>query len=338
MIANPVALLYGQIAAAREPVLRPLLPAEWTILTWQTGRDQPEDFPPLLERAHAIVGGPVPVSHWPAAPSLKLCQVPWAGYDWARPGNTPMDVPLCNTYEHEGPLSEFILLAILESQIGLRRMDRDFRAHGWNGTGPGNSVVHGEVAGKTIGIVGYGHIGQAVAIRAAAFGMTAIGVRRSRQPTPAELQWLGTTERMDELLAQSDYVLIACDLNDQTRGLVDSTFLKKMKPDAWLINVARGAVVNEQALYDALAGNRIGGAIIDTWYNYPDGSGTEPWPSNLPFHELPNTILSAHESAWTEALQTRRWQFVADNLERVRRGEEPLNQVFTGTAPVGAAS
>ena len=337
-IENPVALLYGQIAASRQPILAPLLPGDWSILTWQTGRDDPDSFAGLLAQADVMVGGPIPVAQWPAASRLRLCQVPWAGYDWARPDNTPVGVPFCNTYEHEGPLSEFIMLSILESQIGLRRMDRDFRDHGWNGKGPGNSVVHGEVAGKTIGIVGYGHIGEAVAKRAVAFGMRCIGVRRSSQACPPHLDWLGSPDRLNELLEQSDYVLIACDLNEQTRGMVDQSFLARMKSTAWLINVARGAVVDEESLYEALVAETIGGAIIDTWYNYPDGSGDEPWPSNKPFHELSNTILSAHESAWTAELQARRWQFVADNLERVRQGKTPLNQVHIGTAETGAAS
>ncbi|MGB7301153.1 MAG: 2-hydroxyacid dehydrogenase [Burkholderiaceae bacterium] len=335
MIKNPVVLVYGQTAVSRAAQLEPRLSPGWQLLVWDVSDGKPEDFESMLAQADVIVGGPIPTPAWPPTPRLKLIQVPWAGYEWARPENVPQNVPLCNTYEHEVPIAEYVMLTILESRIGLRRMDSTFRKSGWDGKGPGNSVYHGEIQGATIGVIGYGHIGEEVARRAAAFGISVIGIRRSTMPTPPELQWLGTPDRTAELLAQSDYVLIACDLNDATRGMVDAEFLDKMKDDAWIINVARGAIIDEDALYDALVNHHIGGAIIDTWYNYPDRTNPEPWPSNQRFHDLPNTILSAHESGWTKELQERRWQFVADNIERLRR-EEPLQNIaMNGLAQTG---
>jgi phosphoglycerate dehydrogenase-like enzyme len=191
------------------------------------------------------------------------------------------------------------------------------------------------VRGATLGIIGYGHIGYETAIRANAFGMRCIGVRRSQQPCPAELAWLGQNDRMDELLAQSDFVLVACDMNDETIGMINAEALAKMKPDAVIINVARGKIIDEDALFDALTDRRIGGAVLDVWYNYQMPDDPPVWPSNRPFQDLDNVILSAHRSASTEEMHERRWKFVADNCARIGRGEVPENIVFTGT---GAAS
>ncbi len=335
---SPVALMYGEIAAAKVSELSAHLSDHWTIQVWKPGSHSEDDFIQMLADADVLVGGPIPVRQWPDAPKLKLYQVPWAGYDWARASNVPSGVPLCNVYEHEGPIAEYVMATILESKVGLRRMDSEFRSGGWNGRGPAKSLYHGEIFGQTIGVIGYGHIGEEVAKRATAFGMKVIGTRRSAQPTPSMLEWLGTTDRNDELLAQSDYVLIACDLNDDTRGMVDAQMLAKMKPDAWIINVARGAIINERALFDALTNKTIGGAAIDTWYNYPSRKDPAPKPSNLPFEDLPNTILTAHESGWTEQLVQRRWRFVAENLERLRTGSALQNQALTGTASTGDPS
>jgi phosphoglycerate dehydrogenase-like enzyme len=186
-----------------------------------------------------------------------------------------------------------------------------------------------------VGIVGHGHIGREVALRARAFGMRAIGIRRSALPRPEELDWLGTPADLHRLMGEADFVLVACDLNDATRGMIDAEAIAAMKPDGVLINVARGAVVMEDALWEALSARRIGGAVIDVWWNYAEHEGPEPWPANHPFERLDNVILSAHESANTPEMLERRWDFVAANITRVARGDAPANVAFTGTRPHG---
>ena len=176
----------------------------------------------------------------------------------------------------------------------------------------------------------YGQIGAEVAKRANAFGMRVIGVRRRQQPTPAFLDWLGTADRLDELLAESDFVIIACDLNDATRGMIDEGQFAKMKPTGVLINVSRGAVVNEADLFRALEQKRIGGAVIDVWYNYLQPDEPDPWPANFPFEKLDNTILSAPECGWTLEQVARRWSFVARNLNRALKGEPRVNVLCAG--------
>ena len=330
----PTVLVQGRIAAPHAPRLKRFAPDGWDVTVWDPSSDPVEAFEPLALEADVIVGGGVPIP-WPEVPNLKLFQIPWTGFDFTAPAKMPPGVPVANTYEHETTIAEFIMAGILEMRVGLRQLDCDFRAGGWEGLAPGVSPIHREVRGATLGIIGYGHIGYETAIRANAFGMRCIGVRRSQQPYPAELAWLGQNDRMDELLAQSDFVLVACDMNDETIGMINAEALAKMKPDAVIINVARGKIIDEDALFDALTDRRIGGAVLDVWYNYQMPDDPPVWPSNRPFQDLDNVILSAHRSASTEEMHERRWKFVADNCARIGRGEVPENIVFTGT---GAAS
>ncbi len=325
-------LLQGRIAADQERYFRYCADEQWQISVWDPSRHNNDEFVSMAETANVIVGGNIPLDKWPPAPQLKLFQIPWTGYNFTSPARMPAGVPVANCFEHETAIAEYSLLAILEWQIGLRKMDQRFRESGWGGLFPGGGLFHQEVKGTTLGIVGYGHIGEEVARRAAAFGIRIIGTRRRQMPTPPELDWLGVESQLPELLAQSDFVLIACDLNDATANLFNEKTFEMMKSTSVLINVSRGGVVEEKALYNALKNGSIGGAVIDVWYNYNQPGEAEVWPSNLPFHELDNVILSGHESGWTEQLLCRRWQVVADNVRRVTKGEAALNVVFTGEA------
>jgi phosphoglycerate dehydrogenase-like enzyme len=326
----PTVLVQGRIAAARVDLMRRFAPEGWEVTLWDPEQHEAAAFPALAQAADVIVGGAVPTG-WPPVPRLKLFQIPWTGFEFTSPERMPAGVPVANTYEHETGIAEYVLLGMLEWQIGLRRMDADFRARGWDGRMPGDAPLHREVRGLTLGVVGHGHIGREAALRARAFGMRCIGVRRSAAPCPPELDWLGRTDRLDALMAESDFVLIACDLNDETLGLIDAGRLAAMKPTGVLINVARGRIVDEDALWDALSNRRIGGAILDVWYNYNEPGKPEVWPANRPFETLDNVLLSAHQSAVTEEMHARRWRFVAENCARVGRGEPPENVVFTGT-------
>ena len=322
----PIILVQGAIAAARVDLMRKHVPEGWTVDLWDPASDPTEAFAEKAIAADVIVGGGIPID-WPDVPNLKLFQIPWTGFDFTAPEKIPSGVPVANTFEHESSIAEYVLLGMLEWQIGLRHLDTEFRAKGWGGYGPGIAPIHGEVRGKTLGIVGYGHIGHETAVRANAFRMRCIGVRRSAQPCPTELAWLGQTDRLNDLLAESDYVLIACDMNADTIGLINAERLAQMKSTAVIINVARGKIIDEDALFKALQTQQIGGAIIDTWYNY----GADTWPSNKPFQDLDNVLLSAHRSAVTEEMHDRRWRFVAANCARVLAGEAPENLVFHGT-------
>jgi phosphoglycerate dehydrogenase-like enzyme len=184
-----------------------------------------------------------------------------------------------------------------------------------------------ELAGKTLGILGYGRIGQAVARRALAFDMHVIAIRRdATRPDPHGLPFLRGPEALEELLSRSDYLAITLTLTPDTRGLLDASRLRLLKPSAILINVARGEIVDEDALYQALQQRAIAAAALDVWYRYPSG-GAPTDPGHRPFHTLPNVLMTPHVSGWTEGMMESRAAVIAENIDRVARGEPPVNLV-----------
>jgi phosphoglycerate dehydrogenase-like enzyme len=189
--------------------------------------------------------------------------------------------------------------------------------------------------GRTVAIVGFGRIGKALAARARAFGMRIVAVNRSGRAAP-EADRVLRFDRLGEGVAEADYIVLACPLTDETRGLIDAGVLAQMRPTAFLINVARGEVADEQALWEALARGRIGGALLDTWYRYPTPAEPEPRPSRFSFETLANVRCTPHMSGWTEGLMARRYRAMADNIARFARGEPLANVVWHDGGPVVA--
>jgi phosphoglycerate dehydrogenase-like enzyme len=187
-----------------------------------------------------------------------------------------------------------------------------------------------ELAGKTLGILGYGRIGQCLARRARAFDMKICAIRRdpARSVSGARegLDFLGGPERLDEVLKRADYLAVTLTLTADTRGLLGARELELMKPTAFLINVARAEIVDEAALYQALSGRAIGGAALDVWYRYPT-TAAPTLPARQPFHTLPNVLMTPHMSGWTEGMMEARATVIAENIQRIARGEVPENLI-----------
>ncbi len=286
-------------------------------------------FANALADADAIVS-----MNWPwsfPAPRLKLLQLPGAGTDDIEFDKVPAMASVCNVYGHDIGIAEYVMAGILEFTIGLRAMDRSLRQDRWTGSfvcGP----RHGELFGQTIGIVGYGRIGREVARRARAFGMRVIACSRSAKNPDEFAARIDAMDQLDRLLGESDFIVVAAPLTETTHGLVNEAAFAKMKPSTVVVNVARGAIIDEPALYQALKSKRIAGALIDTWYQYPRQGDDHQKPASLPFHELDNIIMTPHASAWTHNLTSRRCQGIADNLNRLARGELLINVVKQGYA------
>ena len=262
----------------------------------------------------------------PVAPKLKMLHLPGAGTDDIAFDAVPAQATVCNVFEHEIGIAEYVLSAMLQWVIGIPRMDAALRRGEWYGShlsGP----RHGELYGQTLGIVGYGRIGREVATRARAFGMKVVACSRTPKPGDGLVERVEPMERLDAVLAQSDFVLLAIPLDPSTVGLVGRERIGKMKSTAFIINVARGALIDEKALYEACRDRRIGGAAIDTWYRYPAQGETRGEPSSLPFRDLDNVIMTPHGSGWTEGLRPRRCRLIAQNMDRLARGESLLNVV-----------
>lgn len=214
-------------------------------------------------------------------------------------------------------LGEFVLGAILYFAKDFRGMIRRQSEGRWDPF----SVV--EISGQTVGIVGYGDIGRAVATRLRPMGMRVLGLTR-RGPLlynvdPLVSQVFGPADRV-RMISQCDYVVVAAPLTPDTRGLIGEAEFAAMKPDAVVINVGRGPVIDEAALLRALSQKRIKGAALDVF-------DTEPLPQGHPFYQLDNVLLSPHcadhTADWLEAAM----RFFLDNFERYRKREPLLNVV-----------
>ncbi len=315
----------GTFSASLEPRVRALLgaPCEVTVA-------DASDIVSSLPGVDVLVTMAFTREMGAAATRLKLVQVPGAGLDRIDRAALPGGAWLANAYGHETGIAEYILGAMLGLTRSFSRLDAALRRGTWEsqwavGTPP--PPLWPELAGKTLGIVGYGRIGQRVARRARAFDMEILAIRRDVERSAADdLDLLGGSEILDDVLRRSDYLVLTLPLTDATRGLIGEAQLRSMKATAMLVNVSRADIVDEQALYRALAERRLAGAVLDVWYRYPtDASPT--LPARQPFHELPNVLMTPHVSGWTEGMMDARATLIADNITRVTRGEPPVNQI-----------
>ncbi|HYH12134.1 MAG TPA: NAD(P)-dependent oxidoreductase, partial [Thermomicrobiales bacterium] len=150
---------------------------------------------------------------------------------------------------------------------------------------------------------------------------------RSKRALELDIARLVGMEEIDSVLAETDFLVVAVPLDRDTTGLLGARELALLKPDAYLINVARGPVIDENALFEVLADHRIAGAAIDVWYQYPDDR-VHGVPASRPFHELDNAILTPHIAGWTFGTFAHRWERINDNLHRLATGL-PLRDIVS---------
>ena len=226
------------------------------------------------------------------------------------------------------PIAEYVLMMILAVSRRLPGLLELQRERTWQ---PLEGV---ELRDVTVGIVGLGSIGRAVGALATAFGCRVIAVRRrseagaeaaatdeeSRSFGEVMLERVGGPEGLPQLLADSDFVVLATPLTPETQNMIDAEALSVMKPGAWLINIARGGLVDERALLNALRDGAIGGAVLDTFRD-------EPLPPSSPFYDLPNVIVTPHTSWSSGRVLDRSVELFCDNLRRFAAGEPLLNVV-----------
>ncbi|HWB85587.1 MAG TPA: D-2-hydroxyacid dehydrogenase [Bryobacteraceae bacterium] len=224
-------------------------------------------------------------------------------------------VPLTNgTGVFSQSLGEYILAGILFFAKDFRRTIRSQMAGVWDQF----DVI--EISGQTVGILGYGDIGRAVASRVRAMGMHVLAVKRHVPSEPDPLvDRIYPPERRLEMIAASDYVVVAAPLTPETRGMMGEAEFAAMKPDAVVFNIGRGPVVDEAAMLRALTERRIKGAGLDVF-------DQEPLPPGHPLYQLDNVLLSAHCMDHTCTWLADAMRFFLENFERFRCGE-PLRNV-----------
>jgi phosphoglycerate dehydrogenase-like enzyme len=265
-----------------------------------------------------------------AAPRLRLLQVPGAGLDRVDRAALRPETRLANVYGHEVGIAEYVMGAMIALTRSFGRLDAQLRRGRWESqwaVGAPAPPVWPELAGRTLGILGFGHIGQALARRALAFDMQVCAIRRQAQAEmPDGVSFIGGPDRLDDVLRRADYLVVTLSLSPATRNCLDDRRLRLMKPTAFLVNVARAELIEQDALYRALADGRLAGAALDVWYRYPASS--EPTlPADRPFHELGNVIMTPHMSGATDGMMAARSQLIAENIERTASGELPRNMI-----------
>lgn len=254
----------------------------------------------------------------PLATKAKWVHSLWTGVDNVlSPEVIASNVPLTNGRGvFRVSLAEWTIGAMLHFAYNMRRMIRQQQEHVWE------TFTTEELSGKTLGVVGYGAIGRAAAERAAAFGMKILSTRRrahlsSGDPLVSESFSL---DQIKQLMAKSDYVLVAAPLTPETKGLVGAAQIGAMKPTGVIVNVGRGAVIDEEALARALEAGVIKGAALDVF-------SVEPLPPEHAFYRLPNVLLSPHTADHVQDFVHLAVECFLDNLRRFRAGDQLLNIV-----------
>ncbi len=211
-------------------------------------------------------------------------------------------------------ISEFVMAWILTVARRLPELQAQQRDGQWQG------IVQNELWGRTIGIVGLGPIGRGVASRAKAFGMRTVGYRRRQMPVEHVDEVVTGPAGLERVLAECDYLVLAAALTDETNGLIGRAQLSQMKPTAWLLNIARGNMIDEDALIDALQSGAIAGACLDVFRQ-------EPLPPDSPLWTMSNVYITPHNSqGYSAGTRSRQKQIFLDNLRRFVDGE-PLQNI-----------
>lgn len=271
-----------------------------------------------------IVRANLPEALFIGAKKLKAAIRHGAGLDMipldaaAQAGVLVANVPGVNARS----VAEHVIFTALALARRFRAIDTDLRKKGWL-AGRAHSTSARELEGATMGIIGMGHLGKAIAaIAGPGFGMRVLGSTRRNAGFPDGVEPV----TRDELLKRSDYVVLACPLGPETRGMIAARELALMPEGSFLINVARGAVTVEADVVSALASRHLGGAAIDVF-------AEQPLPTDHPFFSFDNVILTPHLAGITEESMERMGVGAVEETLRVLKGDLPLNLVNPSVVP-----
>ncbi len=276
----------------------------------------PKEERELVAGAPVVTGIEMDADLLAAAGELDLFACLYAGV-----GHLPVDtfqshdIAVTNASGVHGPnIAEYVVGAILSVVQGLHRGWQQGQRREWQ------HFNTGELQGSTVTVVGLGAIGEAVVDRLAPFGVETVGVRYTPEKGGPTDEVYGFDE-IHEACAGADFLVLACPLTDRTEGLVDRALFKTLPPEAVLVNVARGPVVETDALVTALRRNDIDGAVLDV-------TDPEPLPEDHPLWTLSNVALTPHNAGDTAEYYERVADILAENVRRLERGEQLRNRAF----------
>ncbi len=261
-------------------------------------------------------------------PNLDTLIIPWTGIPEETRSilvNFP-DLRVHNLHHNAASTAELAISLLMAVAKQIIPMDRLLRAGNWQPRYQNNDTIL--LSGKNALLVGYGEIGQRIKIGLDGLGVNTKVIRRNPEPVAAD-NFIHGPDSLHELLPGSEILILAIPYTKDTKDFIDEREFSLLPPTAILINIARGKIVNQSALYRALADKRIFGAGLDVWYNYPDSKEAREstMPGDYPFHELDNLVLSPHRGGMVVETEKLRMEDLARLINAASRGEEIPNQV-----------
>lgn len=299
-----------------------------TAVSWPDVQDS-EAVADALTHADVLVSGVCSATMAAGAPRLRLVHAAGAGTEKIEIDSLAPGTQVANTFHHEDSMAEYAVSSAILLRRGFLRQHRALRHGEWDSPAHDPRAPWVDtLSTATIGFVGFGHIGARCWELFQAFGAQGVAVTRSGDVDAAaeRLAWSGTVDDLGTLLETSDVVVVSAPLTEATAGLIGAAELARMRPSSVLINVGRGPVVDEDALYHALSERTIGAAALDVWYQYP-AAGHTGAPSKHPFEKLDNVLMTPHSSGLTRETFARRAADIAANIGRLAAGEELSNVV-----------
>ncbi len=293
----------------------------------------PEDFSEeslcaLAPEADMLLGPFVSEKLIKSAPGLELIQIPWTGVDnfnFAALENS--NIPVCNTHTNANSVAEICIAIVLDLVKKISYHDRKMREGNWNRTQKPLDLFSGSLADMTACIVGYGHIGQRVAGILSAFGTRVIAIDAAAKS--GDNVCIYSPDETDKALREADIVILTLPLTPKTRGMVNSDYINKMKDSAILVNMARAAICDEDAVYNALISDKLAGFGADVWWRTPARGESESYPSDHnKFWELDQVVMSPHRAGFIRG-SLPHLDGACDNIIRLIRGEELADRVDT---------
>jgi|SRR5579859_5511978 len=250
---------------------------------------------------------------------LRWVQSPSAGVEWMWrcPGLADTDIVVTNMRgAHAATIAEHTFAMLLTHTRGLRAFEQHQRDHEWGR----HELVLSGIKGLTMGIVGFGYIGRAIARRATGFEMRVLAVDAEPVPAGEGVEEVWPLTRLNDLCAQADVLAISAPITPGSRGMIGREQIRAMRRGSFILQMSRGAIVNEAALVDALEEGHLAGAGLDV-------TETEPLPVGDPLWTAPNLIITPHSSAASPLTTNLAWSILSENLGRFLRGEPLMNQV-----------
>ena len=285
-----------------------------------------DEFDRTLARAEVVCAFQAPEDTLTRATHLRWFQFPGAGIDnLLRTGLLSKGSPVVVTSVagiHAIPISEYVFASMLMFAHRFPEMVRLQQQHNWAYGRRWDALRGTELYGKTLGVIGLGGIGRRIAQLGRAFGMRVLGLRRSPggAASDPDVDELYPPQRLRDLLGASDYIVLAVPLTPETERMIGEHELLAMRPTAFLVNISRGRVIDEQALIRALQSGWIAGAGLDVTVE-------EPLSKESPLWDIPNVILTPHMSGLTDQYSARLTEIFTENLRRYRAGEPLLHIV-----------